>query len=253
MEKVITLWTGGWDSTFRLLQLAENDIQIQPVYLIHKDRAGTKYEKEAMQNILAKIKQDKSFKAEILETEFYDVEWVLENCKDDEISEAYRYLHRKYKVGKQYEWFALLCKKLNIKMESAPVHQYHGMVEYSIEQEGTLLPIENDFLEGRYHVLPGKSQKAFLVYGNLILSVIKLTKQDEERIAREKGWMDIMELTWFCHSPVNGKPCGFCNPCDDAMHTGMEWRLPEEAKKRNKHRTIYRCINKIKKILKQNQ
>ena len=249
MKKVMILWTGGWDSTFRLLQLAENEIQIQPVYLIHKDRAGTKYEKVAMQNILTKIKQDKSFKAEILETKLYEVDWVLENCKDDEISKAYQYLHKKYKVGKQYEWFALLCKKLNIKMETAVVHQYHGVVEDAIEAEGVLKPIEEDILEGRYHVLPGGGQKAFLVFGNLILPVINLTKQDEGRIAREKGWMDIMELTWFCHSPINGKPCGFCNPCDDAMHTGMEWRLPKEAQNRNKHRTLYRYINKAKKIV----
>lgn len=49
---------------------------------------------------------------------------------------------------------SLLCKKLNVKMESAVVHQYHGVVEDAITAEGVLKPIENDFMEGRYHVLP---------------------------------------------------------------------------------------------------
>ncbi len=248
-NKVVLLWSGGWDGTFRLLQLAQNDIQILPIYLIHNARSGKEFEMAAMRTILDRIRKDKSFKAEILDIVYYDVEWILENCKDREISEAYQYLHKKYRVGKQYEWFALLCKKLNVQMESAVVHQYHGKVEDAIMAEGLLLPMENDFLGERYHVLPqGEKQAAFLLFGDLILPVIKLTKKDEERIARENGWMEIMKLSWFCHTPINGQPCGLCGPCDDAMNTGMEWRMPRESQIRYKHRFFFRCVNKVKKI-----
>jgi len=76
-----------------------------------------------------------------------------------------------------------------------------------------------------------------------------LEKKDEEHIARENGWLDIMELSWFCHTPIDGKPCGLCGPCDDAMNTGMEWHLSEEAKKRYKHRTFHLLVRKIKRKL----
>lgn len=247
---VSILWSGGWDGTFRMLQLAEHDIQIQPIYVIDRERKSTQYEKEAMHKIIQEIKRSSLFKAQIMDIKYYDVEWILQNCKDDIISRDFLHLRSLYKVGSQYEWFALLCKKLNTQMESAVVHQYHGKVEEAINAEGRLELIQNDFLEGRKRVLPKEDiETAYHVFGNIILPIINLSKQDEEYIARENGWMDIMKLSWFCHSPIKGQPCGLCGPCDDAMNTGMEWRMPLEAKKRYKHRNIYLKIRKLKGIL----
>jgi len=33
LERINIFWTGGWDSTFRMLQLAEKQVIIQPYYL----------------------------------------------------------------------------------------------------------------------------------------------------------------------------------------------------------------------------
>jgi 7-cyano-7-deazaguanine synthase len=248
---VTLLWSGGWDGTFRLLQLAENDIKIQPIYVIDSERRSNANEIDAMHKIIKQISKNRMFKAEICDIVYYKVEWILENCQDNEISENFKYLREKYKIGAQYEWFSLLCKKLHTKMESSVVHQYHGKVEDAIREEGILALIENDFLDGRFHVLPKNGIKTvYTVFENIILPVINLSKEDEWNIAKEKGWMDIMELSWFCHSPINGKPCGLCGPCDDAMNTGMEWRMPKEAKNRYKHRKLFRYINRFKGIIK---
>ena len=51
-KKVTLLYSGGWDGTFRLLQLAQYDIEIQPVYVIDKDRGSTEYECRAMKTII---------------------------------------------------------------------------------------------------------------------------------------------------------------------------------------------------------
>lgn len=58
MKNIVTiLWTGGWDSTFRLLCLAENeDISIQPVYVIDENRKSKEYELDAMNKILTMIR-----------------------------------------------------------------------------------------------------------------------------------------------------------------------------------------------------
>ncbi len=45
---VILLWSGGWDGTFRLLQLAQYEIEIKLIYVIDKQRKSNKYEREAM-------------------------------------------------------------------------------------------------------------------------------------------------------------------------------------------------------------
>lgn len=246
MHKVMLLWSGGWDGTFRFLQLMQHEeIEIQPIYVIDPGRASTPYEQKAMKKII--LEAQKRFPAKVREIQFYERDWILKNCKNEEISNAYQYLRKKYNIGTQYEWFALLCNKLGIKMESSVVHQYHGKVEDAINAEGKLSLVENDFLTERYCVTKnGEKDATFKVFGNLILPVIKLTKEDEERIAKENGWLDIMKLTWFCHTPINGEPCGLCSPCDDAMNTGMEWRMPKSARFRYKYRKIFRVLRRLK-------
>lgn len=241
-EKVVNLlWSGGWDGTFRFLQLCQYDVVIQPIYVFDHKRKSAPYEMKAMKEIMAVAKE--RFKAKINKPKVYKKTWILKNCNDEEIIDCFTYLYNKYKVGYQYKWFALLCKYLNIKCESAVVHQYHGKVENAISEEGVMQIIENDWLPDRYCVLPkGGYDPVYCLLGNLILPVIRYTKTDEERIARENGWMDIMNMSWFCHSPINGKPCGLCGPCDDAMNTGMEWRMPVEAKIRYRCRLIWKFV-----------
>ena len=52
MNKVTLLWSGGWDGTFRFLELMQHeDIEIQPIYVIDPGRESTPYEKKAMKKI----------------------------------------------------------------------------------------------------------------------------------------------------------------------------------------------------------
>ena len=302
LEQTVTLlWSGGWDGTFRFLQLMDAGVTIRPIYVVDKARMGTDYELKAMKEIMKMASA--RFPGKVLDLEFYKKEWILENCADDQISAAFKDVRERFQVGKQYEWFALLCKHLGVKMESAVVHQYHGKVEDAISADGRLALIKDDFLPERYVVAAkvdgagdgaaadgavvkadgaadgavvkadgaadgaimkadgaadgavsleeaGKGAgSAGIVFKDIILPVIKLTKKDEENISREKGWIDIMEKTWFCHSPINGEPCGLCGPCDDAMNTGMEWRMPPAAQKRYKRKGLHKGIRSLKRRL----
>lgn len=57
-EAVLLLWTGGWDSTFRLLQLLhDTDADVQPLYLVDEGRGSTPREIETMRTIRAKIER----------------------------------------------------------------------------------------------------------------------------------------------------------------------------------------------------
>ncbi len=247
-NKVVLLWSGGWDGTFRLLQLCQNDIVIQPVYVIDRNRLSLQNELNAMKSILEICRN--SFQATILDIQFYELNDIKNNWLREDILEAFKRLHDKYKIGYQYLWFAYLCHELDQNMESSVVHQYHGKVENAIEAEGKLQLIDNDFISGRYIICKEESSSDLnLIFGHLIFPVIKLTKKDEENIARENGWLDIMKLSWFCHTPINGMPCGICGPCDDAMNTGMEWRMPEAAKRRHKFRKFYLAMRLAKRTV----
>ena len=247
-NKVYLLYTGGWDSTFRLLQLAKEDITVQPIYIIDETRASREYEKKAMGDILKEIRTRDCFRADVKDILYYKVSWIMENCRDDNISRSFNYLRENYHLGTQYEWFALLAKKECLKLECAVIAADQSAIENTIKKETEIEYIHNDFLTGRKQVLPkGDNNIGFDVFGNIIFPVMGLTKQEEGRLAEEEGWTDIMKKTWFCHTPINGKPCGVCHPCRDVMEMGLEWRLPTEAqwRYRNRDKLSFKVLNKI--------
>lgn len=232
------LYTGGWDSTFRLLQLAQFDIDVEPVYIVDKGRASRGKEIETMEKIISICRE--RFKANIKDITFYDKDEILEKYPNPDVTRAFREMREACGLGVQYEWFALLCRGINEDMEMGIIHRDPSRVKSRIAAEGYYQVIENDFLPER---VMAKSKEGMdridLVFGHMILPIIEITKEEEGRIAEENGWMDIMKMSWFCHSPINGKPCGLCAPCEDALELGMGWRLPEMAKFRYKHKKFF--------------
>ena len=69
MEKKIVeiLWTGGWDSTFRIVELSRMDgVVIQPIYVEDKKRGSVPYELKAMDDIVSLLKEKSETKADFL-------------------------------------------------------------------------------------------------------------------------------------------------------------------------------------------
>ena len=83
-QTVNLLFTGGWDSTFRLLQLSEYPIIVQPIYIVEYFRASAKHEQRTMRKIIEAVRKRDSCHAVINNPIIYDGEWVLKNCADDE-------------------------------------------------------------------------------------------------------------------------------------------------------------------------
>ena len=53
-----------------------------------------------------------------------------------------------------------------------------------------------------------------------------MTKRHMQAEARLSGFDDLMNLTWFCHRPRKGAPCGTCNPCIYTIEEGLGERVP---------------------------
>jgi hypothetical protein len=49
-----------------------------------------------------------------------------------------------------------------------------------------------------------------------------------------------MELTWFCHRPIRGEPCGVCNPCIYTIQEGLGVRVPASGRRRYRMRVMPR-------------
>lgn len=239
-RKIEILWTGGWDSTFRVVELSrEENVIIQPVYVIDPNRVSTEYEKRSMNDIVSALKQKPETKAEFMPTVMYRLEDIP---RDDDISRAYHIIHAETKLGSQHEWLAWLGKlHPNMEMGTEAGSAETSHIINAIERFCTL-----DIKDNIGYVNHKKStEEGNLVLGWFTFPIITRTEVEMLKIIRKWGYEDVMKHIWFCHDPINGKPCGFCHPCEVKMESSMEWLLPLQAQKNYKvHKRMERVFGK---------
>ena len=197
------------------------------MYIRDRARKGMVNELSAMCYILPIVREIS--KAHVMDVELYDRGSILRDFPNEKISAAYANLAKDFGLGYQYELFALLCKELGVRVECCVENAERSKAKSAIDAQCQLVSCEIDRLggESRYRaVSKSECRDAELVFGQLDFAMLGVSKMQAQRVAAKMGWMPVMRKTWFCHAPVNGKPCGVCNPCEDAMRGGMRWRMP---------------------------
>jgi len=103
MSREIRLfWSGGWDSTFRLLQLSRVEgLVIRPLYIRDHARLGMPYELAAMRDILPQVRS--IARARVLDVDLYDRSAIYRDFPNERVSEAYGRLAEEFGLGYQYE------------------------------------------------------------------------------------------------------------------------------------------------------
>lgn len=91
-KTVEIFWTGGFDSTFRVVQLSRMNITVQPYYLSDK-RIAESYELNVIEKITQLINAHPDTKAEMLPTIYVSVEDRPES--QPQIAEAYKRIFKK--------------------------------------------------------------------------------------------------------------------------------------------------------------
>lgn len=212
-------WTSGWDSTFRLLQIVFIEKQtVQPIYIIDEERKSLKNELKALEAILKKIEL-KSLEARnlILPIKYYKKSDIIIT---PEIKAAFQQIRTYIKIGSQYDWISSLCETENLKN-----------VELCIfKNERTDILFNSIKQEQKENVTASEETKTNaaiqLVFKHYLFPVLDIQKMDMYTVSKKNNWLDIMNLTWFCHTPKNGKPCGKCNPCKITIKEGLGFRVP---------------------------
>lgn len=216
MQPIDLLWTSGWDSTYRLLHLVLQEREaVQPYYVTDRDRPSSAMERAAQERIRRMLAaKDPEAAALILPTEVIDRHDLPE---DAEIAAALGRLKQRSYIGYQYDFLAKLARSRGLHALELAVHRDDKLVKHlhgHVVEEGGVwrvadtAPAELEHL--RYFRFP----------------VLTLTKLEMARRARQGGFHDLMQLTWFCHYPVNGAPCGSCNPCRSTVAEGLGSRVP---------------------------
>ncbi|KPQ01353.1 7-cyano-7-deazaguanine synthase [Marinobacter sp. HL-58] len=206
MNKTVdVLWTGGWDSTFRVIQLLFQGIDVKPHYICDPGRASSPLEISAMNRISDSLKRNPELKGALLPltiVEFSDF------TKYNDIEKAYIDLMREHYIGEQYKWIADYCRHANLES-----------IDISVQN--------NPFIR-RNH---SRTDYPFsVIFKGLNFPLINYSKNDMKKWCIDNGFLSIIEESWFCHSPTrSGKPCGVCSPCIVVSEEGMGYRLPTSA------------------------
>ena len=236
-DLVPLLWTGGWDSTFQLLNLLVfQDRSVAPYYLIDETRKSTGAEIVAMKSIRGKIeKRFPSACANLAPTRYFSVSSIAEDC---DITEAFRAIKEEMHIGDQYEWLARFCKEhdiidMQLSVEARTVCQSGSFSfrRFVSEQDGpfgNMCRIDPRFCGTR----------EYTVFRFFSFPLLRTTKHQMLEVVRENDLESIMEMTWFCHSPISFfpfrgsklRPCGQCNPCKGVIREGFSWRVPRSSR-----------------------
>lgn len=108
MEKVYLLWTGGWDSTYRMVELCRMNVNIIPIYVMDTTRPSIEIEIETIKKLWNLFCRDLRTVAKI-----EPVTWVRYNeiQENEAITESYNRIRKEVLLGSQYEYIARLAIK----------------------------------------------------------------------------------------------------------------------------------------------
>lgn len=229
VKKVRLLWTGGWDSTFRMCQLAHMEgVEVQPVYITGTRKKNVAREKKAIREIW-KTLMKKQPKCRFHPVEYSEMEKDFPVPR--EYDEAWKRLQERFPdLGRQYRILGAYAA-LHPGVEMGEEHYY--------EKPGTLYTIFNAVgglkfdRDGIGH-LPRTvlDPDIRLLFGNFDFPIARYKEVEMKEIIQEWGWEDVMAHIWFCQEPIHGKPCGCCTPCQVKMRAHMDFLLPEESRRR---------------------
>lgn len=213
------LWTGGWDSTYRLLDLVLSKRKtVQPHYLLRSKRKSTYAEIATMKRIREALKARCAGAAErVRPHSITDVGTLLPSSA---LTAAYKRLRSQGHLGSQYVWLAQYAQQSGIEGLELSIHvddKAHGFIKGSIRR------VEND---GDPYWELATRNNGLSLFSSFRFPILDLTKLQMQARATAHGFDDLLELTWFCHRPRGGQPCGGCGPCRYTIEEGLGQRVP---------------------------
>lgn len=136
-------------------------------------------------------------------------------------------------LGYQYEYLCGLAStvgEIGVGLENAPKGSKDVGAVATIRRFGGLIK-----KDGFYRLNTKKATpEVRLLFDHMFFPIVDTTETQMRENIKKWGYEDIADSTWFCHSPISGKPCGLCRPCEEKMASGMSALLPEIAKRRFK-------------------
>jgi hypothetical protein len=235
MDGISIFWTGGWDSTYRVLDaLLSENLTVHPYYIVDPTRQSVANEITAMTRIRHHFRVNFPVQANrLMPTEMIHLEDIQ---PDEQLSTWFRQLKSKTHIGSQYEWLAKFAKYNDSDLElcitsSDNSELFSDFIRPLLKRDGHDCKIEGPF--------PVQGIQLFMYFR---FPLINKSKAEMRARAEKEGFIDIMKLTWFCHKPKKGFPCGKCRPCLRAPATGEEYTFYQPTVRDKIHDVLERFL-----------
>ena len=234
-DVIYVFWTGGWDSTYRIIELSRSPVTVQPIYVAGDGRKSETLELEAMGTILASLEKKEGTRATFLPLKIIKRSEIPPN---EEISKVFRFVQESgFPLGSQYEWLAWLATSypgvevmISLRDESCPLQLIERFGELTLQK-------------GEWRLDPEKTtRELFLLFGNFSFPTAAITGLEMKKNILEWGYEDVMKHIWFCHKPFHGEPCGVCHPCQIKMIQKMGFLLPKSAIRRYRQLRLAKAL-----------
>jgi len=239
------LWTGGWDSTFRILELTILKKEtVQPYYVLDRGRSSVPFELKAMEQIKEQMVRKFPFtKDSIKPPVMIDKNEIPLN---EAITKDFHTLLSRSDLGSQYEWLARYAEANGLSDWELCIHvddKATNFISSSVKkvEEG------ND----SYFVLSLEDMPypELTIFKYFHFPILRMSKLEMGEAAKQHGFDDIMERTWFCHNPrKDGTPCGMCNPCVFTRNEGLGRRVPNPTLLQRAGYQLERVFRKLKTL-----
>lgn len=226
-KKINVFWTGGWDSTYRVVELSRQNVAIEPIYILDDNRPSNKFELEAIRKITYLLRNRPETIADIKDLKIIKVKEIPE---DKKITEAAKVLAKEHGLGVQHDWTARVAKMfpgIEMCIEKALPTAGYTPIRDTLNKYATLT-----WLGHGYGLSRASNENVRLIFKDIVLPIFETTEEEMLANIREIGYEDVMKNIWFCHTPIHGKPCGMCSPCHTKMESNMSFLLPTESIRR---------------------
>lgn len=231
-------WTGGYDSTFLLIQaLVIEGYPVQPIYIKCENldnkfsidgRKNQKKELETMNRLRERILIDYPH----LKPMFLPTMYVYSIKKDNTITNKFRRLHSQFgffsRDINQYERMARFSihyeKPIEVGLEKCSTGLDEATTGIRINEGSKYCQIDslNSLINLNNHPdnnYPKKDYTNLDIFRNFRFPIVHLTKENIKRLAARQKVLYLLQMTWTCWYPTeDGKPCNTCPQCSKRIN-----------------------------------
>ncbi|MFT5681171.1 MAG: hypothetical protein ACI8RZ_002077 [Myxococcota bacterium] len=207
-DTVVLFWTGGFDSTFRLMQLLSDGISVVPVYLsveidARKNQAEELAAMARLTDLLRRRFPDALLHDLLLVTDLPENPWVEEQARRIGYSSSHS-----RPMGHQYIG---LCRF---------AESHHVPVEIGVEIGGRAERLLRGKVRGQGGAcridpatLASQLERALMIFHRMRFPLIHLDRPAMLAEAGSRGFIAVLSQTFSCWFPVDGVACGRCYMC----------------------------------------